>query len=188
MLSIEQEKQRIRKEISEKLKSQGDKQRIEKSRQIGKGLFRWDVFNQAETLMFYVSVDSEVDTFDMIRKAILSGKKVAVPTIDEKDKNMTVSRILDLDKDMNIGPYGIRQPCRERLMPISPDELDLIVVPGIAFDRQNNRLGRGKGYYDRLLANKSGKTYTVGLAFDFQVLSYLPHTNHDQPVDHLISA
>lgn len=187
-MGVKIKKQKVRREILKKLKAQKEETRIEKSRQIEEKLFNLPVFEQAQIIMFYVSTKSEVDTSNMIKKAIKAGKKIVVPVISHNKADMAVSLVSGRKLELEIGPYGIKQPKAKYLKPISPQQLDLMVVPGVAFDACGRRLGRGKGYYDRFLETKSNKTHTLGLAFKFQIVSDLPYSWHDHPVDQVISA
>ena len=90
-------------------------------------------------------------------------------------------------EDLEYGPYGIQQPKSNRATVIAPEVLDLVVVPGVAFDRSGHRLGRGAGFYDRFLADLPRDIPTVGLAFDFQIVSNLPLQEHDIPLSFVIS-
>jgi len=202
------EKSKLRNRILAELKSQKEEDRIKKSRQIEKQLFNLPEFKQARIIMFYVSTKFEVNTHDMIKKAIKLGKKVAVPVVSTDTSKAPPLKVTGgsacarkgspVDKmdaslisgqwQLQSGPYNIRQPKEEHRNIVSPKELDLIIVPGVAFDDEGNRLGRGKGYYDRFLQEKSDKTRTLGLAFSFQIVNNLPFSRHDHPVEIVISA
>jgi 5-formyltetrahydrofolate cyclo-ligase len=123
----------------------------------------------------------------MIEAALERGKVVLVPVIKERKNKMVVSEIMDPDKDLVRGPYGIYQP-KAHFEVFHPRSIDLAVVPGVAFDRKGNRLGRGKGYYDKFLTRLRPGVHTVGLAFKFQVVRKLPTLSHDKPVTKLLTA
>ena len=164
------------------LNKQPSEDRRLKSSIIAGKFFRMPEFERAKTILFYASFGGEVETFDMIRQAQLLGKRIALPRIHPQN---TIKPVLisDLDCDLETGPYGIRQPHASNDRTILPGELDMVVVPGVAFDRFNNRLGRGGGYYDRFLGTLSDKVITVGLAFDFQIVDgFPPSASHDKPV------
>lgn len=182
------EKQKIRKTVFAKLKRQKEDVRITKSGKIEKKLFNLSVFKQAKTVMFYISCGYEVDTSNMIKKAIKLGKRIAAPVLSGKARKMTISLVSGIDSELEVGPYGIKQPKAEYSRTVSLRSIDLIVVPGVAFDSGGRRLGRGKGYYDRLLETKNDKIHTVGLAFKCQIIKNLPQSPHDQPVERVISA
>ena len=184
---IKIEKQKIRKEIIAKLKIQEEEERIRKSRAIQEKLFNLPVFKQAKIIMFYISAGFEVDTLNMIKGAIKLGKTIAVPVFSQDNRKMTLSLVSGIDSELEIGPYGIKQPKREYARPISLDAIDLVVVPGVAFDSAGRRLGRGKGYYDRFLEAKEERTRTLGLAFKCQIVKNLPQSSHDRSVEQVIS-
>ena len=119
----------------------------------------------------------------MIKEA-LNEKKVVVPISNKKDCSLTLSELKDWD-DLEASSYGILEPKKEKIKEISIDEIDLIIVPGVAFDKFGNRLGHGKGYYDRLL--KNANTTIIGLAFEFQTIEKIPTDEHDKPVDIIIT-
>jgi len=181
-------KSRIREEIKEKLNKQSNMQRLRKSRLIKNKLFKLAAFKRAEWTMFYIAKDKEVQTRFMITAAQKIGKKIAVPMILVKKKRMIASALKDLESETSRGPYGLRQPKREELRQIPGEALDLVIIPGLAFDKQGHRLGRGGGYYDRFLAGLSANTACIGLAFDFQVLKSLPFLAHDISVEEVVSA
>lgn len=183
-----QAKQELRRKMLLKLKTQKEEERIERSRKIQKKLFALSTFKQAQVIMFYISCGFEVDTLNMIKEAIRLGKKVAVPRLKDNNRKMAISLVSGVDSELETGPYGIKQPKAEYLRPVSIEKIDLVVVPGVAFDSGGKRLGRGKGYYDRFLEAKREKTRTVGLAFKCQIVEDLPQSPHDYPVEQLISA
>ena len=101
-----------------------------------------------------------------------------------KDKEIMQPAILEDHSKLKKGPYGVLEPVSKAL--VKPEDLDLIIVPGLAFDKKGNRLGRGKGCYDRFLSTLSDKTPSIGLAFDFQILPLIPTTNYDVNVKQVI--
>lgn len=180
-------KKTLRSKILTMLKTQKEEERKNKSLKIKGILFSLPEFIKAKVVMFYLSFNGEVETFDMIRSALKLGKTVAVPVTK---KEIIPSVVSDLDKELACGLYGIKEPKKIYLRPIDFDLLDLVIVPGVAFDNKGNRLGRGKGYYDRFLKKLPSQTHTVGLAFDFQVVdTLLPNLEkHDLPVKRIIYA
>lgn len=156
------------------LKVQKEVKRLKASSLIKDKLFSSREYREAKTILFYASFDGEVDTSGMLRQAFKDGKAVALPVMLEAKKTIIPSLVFDLDKELGIGPYGIMQPQKDYLRPVDLSDIDLVIVPGAAFDKQGNRLGRGKGYYDRFLKTLPPKTPTIGLAFSFQVTKKLP--------------
>lgn len=178
----------IRKKILLRLKNQKEEERQSKSLLIKNKLFRLSVFRKAKIVMFYISKDGEVNTIPMIKGAIQKGKKVAVPLTLTNEKELAVSLISGNDKELEMGPWGIKQPKKSSIRPINLKKIDLVVVPALAFDHQRNRLGRGGGYYDRFLKKLPESISTIGLAFDFQILGNLPQSSHDVKVKRLLTA
>lgn len=178
-------KRLLRSKIILLLKKQKEEDRNRRSRQIQGKLLRSKAFQKAKTVMFYIALNGEVDTGRMIEIARKSGKKVAVPVC--RKKALTIKPcILDGHGGLIMGPYGVIEPAVKRCVRL--EELDLVITPGLAFDRKGNRLGRGKGYYDRFLRLLPKDTPSVGLAFDFQILPVVPTAPHDVSVHRVISA
>lgn len=151
-------------------------------------LFGMPEFKKAKTILFYAPFDGEVDTFDMMFEAMKLGKKITLPKVFKEIKKLVPFLIGALDKDLEVGMYGIKEPKVDKNSALELEAIDMVVVPGVAFDKQHHRLGRGGGYYDRFLPTLSAHIPTVGLAFDFQVVERLPELHrHDVPVAHLLT-
>lgn len=177
-------KKRIRSKILLKLKTQKEGDRERKSSTIKERLFRTKEFIKAKIVMFYIAFDGEVNTADMIKAAKKLGKIIVVPICKKK---RIIKACLFGDKERLVkGPYGILEPAVKNC--VNLDNLDLVIVPGVAFDKKGHRLGRGKGYYDRFLKKLPRKTTSIGLAFDFQILPSIPATTHDVSVNKTIFA
>ena len=153
---------------------------IKKSVQIKSNLFDMHNYKNSKTIMFFVSLGSEPDTREIIKSA-LQGKIVIVPKIDQNDIEPSI--IISLDS-MVRGKYGILEPLSP--MKTALKNIDLVLVPGIAFDSFGHRVGYGFGYYDRFL-RKVPKAIKIGLAFDFQVIKKIPNEPHDVPVDYIVT-
>jgi len=176
-------KKQIRSRIRLKLKTQKEEDRNRKSRLIKEKLFRSLAFKKAKNVMFYISFGGEVETRDMIKEAHNLGKTVAVPVCAEKAIRPCILR---MNSPLKKGKYCIPEPAIKNFL--QPKDLDVAIVPAIAFDRKGNRLGRGLGYYDRFLKTLPESARSIGLAFSFQVLSRIPTTPTDVAVDRVIFA
>ena len=186
--TIRKRKEEIRKEIIRRLRDQDPSLREQRSRRIQEELLSSGEFRVSRTVMTYVSLPTEVDTYYFIEEALKRGKRVAVPYIEPQDQTITASELTEIE-DLEKGPFGIYQPkegLAGRKIPL--EEIDLIVVPAIAYGTGNMRLGRGKGYFDRFLAREDlSPAKTIGLAFHFQVIDTLPSAPHDRPVLRVIT-
>ena len=177
-------KRRLRNILLNRLKKHSQRQRKRKSKLIERRLLKQEEFIKAERIMFYLAFDGEVKTEGMIDKARRLGKKIYVPICDTRKKTLNPC-LLEEDSKLEIGSYNTLEPKKKAKLP--PRKLDLVIVPALAFDKNGNRLGRGKGYYDRLLKKLPGRINSIGLAFDFQVLPELPVEENDVPVDKVLS-
>jgi len=181
-------KHKIRHHIRQKINSYSELEKSKKSAIIESRLFNEEEFKKAKLVMFYVSLKDEVNTLSMIDEAISAGKRVCVPVILKEDKRLIAGEILDRRNDLECQHFGIYQPKLGHVREVPLQNIDLVIVPGVAFDKNNVRLGRGHGYYDRFLSGIPNRTKTIGLAFDFQVVENLPKDSHDIPVWKTITA
>lgn len=181
-------KQDLRERILTLLRNQKQQERLTKSLIIAEKLFNLKEYRNAQTVLFYASFDGEVETFEMIKQAQKQNKRIGLPKIEPSRKEIHPKTINNLEEDLEEGPYNILQPKDNQTQDLDVNDIDLVVVPGVAFDKSNHRLGRGGGYYDRFLTTLPGCAKTVGLAFDFQMVDSLPQTSdHDVPVSCVVS-
>jgi len=183
-----EEKDKIRKDILAILRSQKDSERAIKSEQIKRRLFQDKSFQQAEFIMFYIAKSYEVDTIGMIEEALGSGKRVVIPVTKTHEKSLTLSEIKDPKRGLTKGPFGIYEPKREYMKAVDPKDIDVVIVPGVAFDKEGNRIGHGQGYFDRFLKNLPSEIPTIGLAFKLQLVRKISTFSWDIPVTKLITA
>lgn len=176
-------KKRIRSKILRKLKLHKEEDRERKSKLIKRKLFSTLVFKKAKTVMFYISFGGEVDTRKMINAAKKIGKIVAVP-VCEHNRIIIKPSLLEDRAKLERGPYGFHVPAVKKY--IKAEDIDLVIVPAVAFDKSGKRLGRGKGCYDHFFRKISKKVYSIGLAFDFQILPSIPTTKADIQVNRVI--
>ena len=134
-----------------------------------------------------MSLPREVQTDEMIQKALDLGKKVFVPIVDMNHRRLDISEVPNLDIEFEEKRFGIREPGLSHLNICSPNILDLVLVPGLAFDRKGGRIGYGAGYYDKFLEEVLDHVVRVGVAFDFQVLDSIPQTAFDVPVQKILT-
>jgi 5-formyltetrahydrofolate cyclo-ligase len=186
---IQEKKKKLRARLLERLRRHKEADRLKKSSTIARKLFLSKEFRKAKTVLFYLSFDGEVDTTRMIKHAIQKGKRVAVPVMRKEGREIVPSELRDFDEELVKGPYGIAHPKAEYIRPITLGSIDLVIVPGLAFDEAGYRLGRGQGYYDRFLSRLPRRIPTIGLAFKFQMTDDFPPSEpHDFSVTKVLFA
>jgi 5-formyltetrahydrofolate cyclo-ligase len=151
---------------------------VKRSKRIQEFVINSKEFQPVKVVGAYFAFGSEVKTDLIIERARILGKKIALPSVEE-DKITFYE--LSSSKYLIRGRFGIMEPVPYKRV----SKIDLLVVPGIAFDKKGYRLGYGKGYYDRLLSGK--RTFSIGLAYSFQLLENLPHDRYDKRLDAIAS-
>ena len=178
-------KGRLRKLLKAKRGSLTARQRSAKSRAIARALFALEPVKKARTIFFFASFGSEVHTRGMILRALKQGKTVALPVADMKRKNLEFRKISSL-KNLKTSTYGVPEPVNSKKA-INIKKADVIIVPGLGFDRRGYRIGYGGGFYDRLLKKTVKTTVKIGIAFDCQIMRALPKEKHDEKIDIIIT-
>ena len=159
-------------------------ERIIKDQNIIKRLESLDVFKDATNVLFYYSVNGEVDTHELIERH-LDSKQLYLPTIQGKShfQAMSIKRPLEVQE----GFYGIPEPLSNALNNnVNESEIEIIITPGVAFDKKGNRIGMGKGYYDRYFQSNK-KSIKIALAYEEQILDSLPKDPYDESVDLIVT-
>lgn len=178
--SIRRKMIRMRENLSEETLRQN-------SREITKRLVALEAFRSCQNILIFLSLPGEVQTEEIIRISLASGKKVYVPLVDAKRKRLEISELPGLDIEFEAKRFGIREPGPDYINIQLPAVLDFVLVPGLAFDRKGGRIGFGAGYYDRFLKEVSDRVVRVGVAFNFQVLESVPQTELDVPVQNILT-
>ena len=168
-------KKEIRKEISERKKEFSEDELKQMSQKLMDGLEENVIFKCAKTVMIYYSLPDEVYTHEFLEKWYRD-KTILLPVVSGDNIILKVYNGKDF---IAKGAYNIGEPQGEEFRCLT--DIDMVIVPGVAFDNRGNRLGRGKGYYDRLL--KQVRTFKVGVCFDFQLYEDIPTDELDVPMD-----
>lgn len=172
------EKREIRRKIKALRLMQTEAEKIAAAEQVFARLEQTAAFLMAEKILMYHSLPDELSTHAFLRKWA-DRKRFFLPRVNGVNLD-----ILPYDESrLELGAFHIEEPTGENT--VDPSELELIIVPAVAYDRRGNRLGRGKGFYDRLL--QTTKATKIGVAYDFQLLDEIPAEPHDVPVDVVIS-
>ncbi len=174
-------KSEVRQEIRRRKAACSAEERALLSRQVTAKLVATPQWQQAHTVLLYHSLPDEVATHDLISEALATGKRVLLPVVVGDDLEL---RDYHAPGDLREGTFHIMEPTGEPFTDYAA--IDLAVIPGVAFTQDGRRLGRGRGYYDRLLTHITDN-YKVGLCWPFQLVGDIPTEPHDYPMDEVIS-
>lgn len=187
MASLAESKALIRQKMIRMRDELSEESVREKSRKIVNKLVELAEFQTCRNILIFLSLPSEVQTGEMIERAVSLGKKVYVPLVDAKQKRLQISEILGLGVEFETKSLGIREPSPPYINICPPAVLDFVLVPGLAFDRDGARIGFGAGYYDRFLKEVADHVVRVGVAFHFQILDLIAQTEFDVPVQKILT-
>jgi 5-formyltetrahydrofolate cyclo-ligase len=160
------------------------REKQDRSQLITRHLLALPEYARATKIMAFVSLADEVDMLPIIQTALEARKEIYVPKVIRAEHKMLICRLYKMN-DLRPGAIGILEP--DPVETIGPAQLDLLLVPGRAFDCHGNRVGRGGGYYDRFLADPSLRAAIFGIAYDCQFFSDVPHGPGDLPVRFVIT-
>jgi len=178
------EKERLRAEMRRRIRAVTAEARAEFSRQACVRLVDADVWKKARTILAYLALKDEIDLAPALQAALREGKVLALPRFDAATNTYAAAQVGDLRESLMAGAFGISEPAPSN--PVAPlKQLDLVLVPGLAFDHAGCRLGRGKGHYDRLLAEAGG--FWCGVALEEQIVQRLPREAHDAAMHGLLT-
>lgn len=175
-------KQNLRQEMRLRKKTYGSEQLSRMSQPIIEALLAHPRLMSAHTILLYASLADEVDTHELINTLLRQGKTLLLPVVVD-DHTMKICRYTH-DTNIAHGVFGIMEPQAEAFTDY--EQINLALVPGMAFDRHGHRLGRGKGYYDRFLS-QAKDCYKIGVCFPFQLVDEVPTDEHDVRMDEVIT-
>lgn len=178
-------KQELRSTILKRLENIQGKIREEKNNKIFKKLVKSKYIKQSNNIMCFVSFRDEVDTINFIRYLFNEGKNVYIPVVDKIKKEMYISKIESF-MELKEGYYGVLEPIEKYLRVTDPKVLDIIITPGVAYNKKKFRIGYGAGFYDKFFANKNITAKKIGICFKEQLADFTPQ-DHDKKVDILIT-
>ena len=175
-------KSELRKEIKRRKAAFTREERAALSAAVVNTLLTDGHWQHARTVLLYHSLPDEVATHDLIRQALAEGKNVLLPVVVGDDLEL---RTYTADEALVTGAFNILEPTGPVFT--AYETIDLAIIPGVAFTADGRRLGRGRGYYDRLLARLHPSTFLIGLCWPFQLVDDLPTEPHDRPLNHICS-
>ena len=170
-------KQELRAQIRAAKRQHTSEQLADFSKKICDEILRMPIFQSAHTILLYSPLNDEVDVFPIVNDAYENDKTVLLPKVVGDDLELRIYKGVE---SLERGAFGILEPKGEVFFDF--DTVDVAIIPGMAFDHARHRLGRGKGYYDRLLPRLKN-AYKIGVCFPFQYLNEIPSEAHDVKMD-----
>lgn len=174
----------LRKQVQAELERIAPEARAAASAQARATLTAQPLWQQAQSVLFFAPLPEELDVWPLLAEALSAGKQVALPRFVAETRSYVACQIENPETEVELGHFGIREPVVQCIR-LASNRVDLILVPGVAFDLHGRRLGRGKGYYDRLLTAVSGTA--CGVAFDQQLVPEIPVGPHDVRMNCLLT-
>lgn len=178
-------KSELRKRLRAALEAVGPESIRARSARAAHALIESPEYQRSEILMTYLSLPLEADTTPVVLHAWQKDKRVLAPLVQWDVRQMIPVEINSLESDVVQDDSGFRQPAEGDPIPI--ELIDLVIVPGLGFDGHGNRLGRGRGFYDRFLAHPKFRGVACGLAVEEQVVEQIPADGHDMPIHMLVT-
>jgi len=178
-------KAEIRKRILKQRNALSREEACAKSMLIFSGLCKLSKYQNAKTVLAYMDYKNEVMTCEFIKKCRCDGKRVVLPKVDADA--LLLYKINDVETDTLPGFKGIPEPNCAILNGIDPEEIDLAVIPGVAFDYNKHRVGYGAGYYDRFLSRLRPDCFKAGVAYSLQMVDVIPAGMYDIPMDIVVT-
>ncbi len=178
-------KENIRKIVDVKRKNLPPDYREKSSIIIAEKFLKTDCYANSKNILIYYPIKGEVDTKLIISKALNDKKNIILPRV-HNDK-LKLFFVEEPSRQLEKGSYGIMEPVARLCKPAKIHDADLVVIPGVSFDKNLNRLGYGGGYYDKILESLSKNTKKIALCFDIQLVKKIPAMEHDVKADMLIT-
>jgi len=185
--AVAAKKTRLRRHVAELVAAVSVEQRAIWDRVIQARVLSDALYRRARVIHCYLALPDEAATERLVRTALSDGKRVVVPVVAAKDRELRHIEITDYDRGLVAGYGGILEPRAGAGRTVDAAEADLFIVPGKVFDRRGYRLGRGLGYYDRCLSQVKGRAMICAVAYELQVLEEVPVEAHDVPVDYIVT-
>ena len=187
MEGIQDKKLEIRNEISNILGGIPKNELIQKTKQVEDRLFEFANFLEAKISLLYINTNNEVNTKIILNRCFDQNRIVVLPAFNEERHEMSLLKIDNVETDLILGARGVLEPDADRCKAVPIENIDIAIIPGIAFDEKGGRIGTGSGFYDRLVPKLSITTRKVALALECQLIQQIPMESHDKHVDIIIT-
>lgn len=182
-MSLSAAKKAVRIQMLKERSCLDEVERVQKGAAAQSIIIGLELFRAARTLALYAPIRQEIDTSVIHHAALAAHKCLCYPRVEQEHLRFFHVKSL---AELVVGRFGVLEPAPGSLE-IAPARLELLLLPGVAFDRRGFRLGYGRGFYDRFLGASCFTGSKIGFAYDFQLLDCLPVGRHDQPVDLLVT-
>ncbi len=187
MEDVQEKKRNIRNMIGKSLETLCGSKLSELTKTIENRLFEFANFLEAKIVLLYVNSNCEVATHEIIQRSYKYNKIVVLPTFHTEKHQMSLMKVVDPETQLKLGPRKILEPDPNKCKTVPIENIDIALIPGIAFDEKGGRIGSGEGYYDRLIPKLAVTTRKVSLAFESQIIQQVPMESHDKFVDIIIT-
>lgn len=187
MENLKTKKQEIRSQVEEKLDALSKKEIMAKYGSIEEQLFDFANFREAEVMLLYINHPHEMDTRNILKRCSEATKNIVLPLFRSETNGTKLYKVSNIDTDLRPGPFNILEPDPDRCKPVPIDDIDIAIIPGIAFDEKGGRLGIGSGRYDRIMSRLPVTARKVACALEDQMTQQVPMESHDKYVDIIIT-
>lgn len=180
------DKKSYRKSIKAIRNSLDSQKKAELDAKFKEDFFALPEIKEGKNFFMYLNFGSEINTVPIIEELLAQGKNVYIPWIDQEKNIMLLTRLKDLDKELMTGFYGI-QEIKEEYKSLYDGDVDVVLTPGLVFDKNFYRIGYGGGFYDKYFSSIDYSPFKIALAYSFQVVDQLPVEEYDQQYDALLT-
>ncbi|GAB6095786.1 5-formyltetrahydrofolate cyclo-ligase [Desulfatiferula olefinivorans] len=187
MEDVKEKKREMINDIVQTIESLSDEDRQKKQAAVEERLFDFANFMEAKIALLYLRRHCEVDTVSIIKRSLKKGKKIVLPLIDRENNRTTLFKIENLKEDLKAGANGMPEPDPDRCKAVPPEQIDIAIVPGLAFDEKGGRIGIVDNFYDKFIARLPMTTRKVAIAFEEQVINQVPADSRSKYIDIIVT-
>jgi len=187
MEDLKDKKQDLRKKIEKKLSSLSKEEIRKKYKLIENQLFEFANFVEADAALLYVSHPNEVDTRHILKRCKQTSKEIVLPLFNSSSNGVQFYKVNDIDADLRTNSDKVLEPDPDRCKSVGLQDIDIAIIPGIAFDGKGGRLGDGTGRYDRIMPKLPITARKIAVAIEDQITQSIPMESHDKYVDIIIT-
>ncbi len=187
MEDLKEKKLELRKKIEKKLNTLSRDDVRKKLKRIENQLFEFPNFVEAATALLYLHRAHEVDSRHILKRCKQIAKEIVLPLFNSSSNGVQIFKVNNMNTDLKTGPGNVLEPDPDRCKPVNIGDIDIAIIPGIAFDEKGARLGDGSGHYDRFIPKLPPTARKVAVALEEQITSSIPMESHDKHVDIIIT-